>query len=169
MSITDCFKILSLGKHGSKAAFLLRIHVLYEALEQGQQVVWPGARFRVTLEAECRPVLERDALQRAVEQGAMRGLDIVRQRILGDGKAVVLARDHDLPCREVLDRVIRPVVAELHLLSPRAARECQQLVAETDTKDLDALVEKDADRLDRIVTRFRVAGTVGEKYAVGRQ
>src|SRR6185437_9079264 len=38
-------------------------HQVIEALEQRLEVVWPGTRFRMPLEAEHRLVLERESLQ----------------------------------------------------------------------------------------------------------
>ena len=55
-------------------------------------LVRPGARFGVSLEAERRVVGARDALQRAVEQRAVRGAcTFAGKRRLVDREAVVLA------------------------------------------------------------------------------
>ena len=75
-----------------------------KALEQRQQVMWPRTRFRMPLEAKSWLILERDALQRRVKQGAMSGLHMVRQAVLVYGKAVILARYHHLPRCQVLHR-----------------------------------------------------------------
>ena len=72
------------------------VHVENEALEQRQQVMRPGTGFRVPLKAEDRTVDQLNALQREVEQRAMGRLDAFGQGLLVDGKAVILARDHDL-------------------------------------------------------------------------
>src|SRR5215475_10145561 len=54
-------------------------HEVVEALEQGLQVVRAGTRLVVALEAESRLVLEGDALERAIEQRAVRRLHRLRQ------------------------------------------------------------------------------------------
>src|SRR6185312_13928812 len=63
-------------------------HEVIEALEQRPQVVRSGTRLRVPLEAEHRALPERDPLQRAVEQRAVRGLHALRERGLIDREAV---------------------------------------------------------------------------------
>src|SRR6187431_1949285 len=50
-------------------------HEMDEAVEHAAHFLGPGAGFRVALEAEGRLVDPRDALQRAVEQRAVRGLE----------------------------------------------------------------------------------------------
>src|SRR5580698_2414424 len=77
-----------------------------EQLEQRLEVVRSGARLGVPLETECRAVLEGDALQRAVEQRAVRRPDVVRQRRLIDGEAVILAGDEDAAAVQVLHRMV---------------------------------------------------------------
>ena len=58
---------------------LLRIHVADEAFEQWYEVVRARTCLGMPLETESRSVGQRNALQRAVEQRAMCGLDIIRQ------------------------------------------------------------------------------------------
>ena len=77
------------------------IHQRDEAVEQVADVVRPGRRLRVALEAERRPVGAREALQRAVEQRHVRRPQVRRQRRLVDREAVVLAGDLDAAaCRD---------------------------------------------------------------------
>ena len=59
--------------------------------------------------------------------------------------------------------MIGAVMAELHLDGLRAAREPQELVAETDAEHRDVGVEELADRRDGVVAGLRIAGTVGLK------
>jgi hypothetical protein len=129
-------------------------------------VVRPRARLRVPLEAEGRPVAALDALQGAVEQGAVRDLHSPAA-LLVHGEAVVLAGDHDLARAQVLHRVVGAVVAEFHLFGARAAGQGQQLVAQADTEQGNLRVEQFADRIDGVVAGFRIAGAVGEEDAVG--
>ena len=100
----------------------------------------PGAGFRVPLETECRPVGERDALQGPIEQRAVRGLDVVGQSRLIDRETVILARDHDLAGLDILHRMIRSVVAKLHLFGFRPGSKRQELVTETNPEDGNALI-----------------------------
>src|SRR5580704_15780833 len=76
-------------------------HQVVEALEQRLQIVRPRARLGMALEAERRPILEGDALERAVEQRAVRRLDPRRQSRLIDREAVILAGDEHPPRLEV--------------------------------------------------------------------
>ena len=144
-------------------------HQVIEAVEQRLQVVRAGARFGMALEAERRLVLEREALQRAVEQRAMRGAHVRRQRRLIHREAVVLAGDEHLAAVEVLHRMVGAVMAELHLHGLRAAGEAEDLVAEADAEHRHVGLEELARRLDGVVARLRIARAVGEEHAVRRQ
>src|SRR5690242_15836128 len=77
----NCLRSMAIGFHGGR-----------EALKQRLQVVGPGARLGVALERESRPIGALDALQGAVEQRAVRGTHVLRQRVLLHGEAVILAR-----------------------------------------------------------------------------
>src|SRR5690348_7994696 len=77
----------------SPRSVLLPFHRVDEAIEQVADVVRTGARLRMALEAERGTVLQRDALQAAVEQRLMRDAHVRGQRLLVDREAVVLARD----------------------------------------------------------------------------
>ena len=46
----------------------LRLHQFNKVIKQRCRVVWPGARFGVTLEAECRHISAMNSLQSAVKQ-----------------------------------------------------------------------------------------------------
>ncbi len=82
-------------------------------------------RLRVALKTEYGPIRNGNSLQAAIEQGAMRRLHSFRQTGLVNGKAVILASDQDLPRREILNRMVRAVMTELHLDRLRAKRERQ--------------------------------------------
>src|SRR4030095_933513 len=109
-------------------------HRFDEAREERGELAWSRARLGMALETERGAVHMRDALQRGVEQRAVRGTDIRRQRRLVDGEAVVLAGDEHAPGIELENRMVRAVVAELHLDRLRAAREPEQLLAQADAE-----------------------------------
>src|ERR1700752_1716485 len=81
-------------------------HQVVESLEQRLQVVRTGAGFGVPLETERRPVLEGQPLQRPVEQRAVCGLDIGRERRLIDREAMILTGDEDAAGIQILYRMI---------------------------------------------------------------
>ena len=116
--------------------------MLDKAIEQRQQIMRPGTRFRVSLKAESRLICQGDALQRAIEQGAMRRNNVIRQGRLIDGKTMILAGDHHLPAFEVLHRVIRTVMPELHFLGLGTGSQSQQLMPEADAKYRNRLVQE---------------------------
>src|SRR6185436_5941658 len=66
-------------------------HEVHEAVEHRAHFLRTRARLGMPLEAECRFVDARDALQRPVEQRAMRGLERGRQIAFVDREAVILA------------------------------------------------------------------------------
>src|ERR1051326_5513803 len=90
-------------------------HQLREAVEQVADVVRSRTRFRVPLETERRAIGARQSLEGTVEERYMRRPQVAAQGRRVYGEAVVLARDDDLAGVEVLDRVVRAVVPELHL------------------------------------------------------
>ncbi len=87
--------------------------------------MWAGTRLGVPLKTEYGPIHKGNSLQAAIEQGAMCRLHTLRQTGLVNGKAVILARDQDLPRREILNRVVRAVMTKLHLDCFRAKCERQ--------------------------------------------
>src|SRR5258706_15932013 len=109
-------------------------HQFREAVEQVTDVVRPRARLRVPLEAERRTIGARQSLEGAVEEGHVRGPEVCPQRRRIYGKTVVLAGDHHLPGIEVFHRMVRAMVAELHLERLRTRRKAHQLVAEADAE-----------------------------------
>src|SRR3569832_443154 len=67
-----------------------RLDQIDEVIEQSRRVVWPGARLGMALKTEHRLVVVVQALQTAVEQRAVRGAHVGRQRALVDRVVVVL-------------------------------------------------------------------------------
>src|SRR6516162_3506534 len=125
-------------------------HQVIEALEQRAQIVRARARFRMALEAEHRALLKGETLQRAIEERAVSRNDPLRQRALIHRKAVILTRDEHASGLELLHRMIRAVMAELHLHGARAGCESQDLMPETDAEHRQVGLEKALRRLDRI-------------------
>src|SRR6185312_13729441 len=156
---------LGLAKLGLKPAQ----HQVIEALEERLQIVRARTRLRVALEAECRPVLEGEALERAVEERAVRGAHVGRQSRLIDGEAVILTGDEYSPGIQVLHRMVGAVMTELHLHGASAARQSQDLMAETDTEHGDVALEQLAGRTDSVLAGLRIARAIGEEDAVGRE
>ena len=72
-----------------------RGHQFGEAIKERRDIVRAGAGFGMALKTVRRLIGARDALQRAVEQGAMRRRHVGRQRGFVHREAVILAADHD--------------------------------------------------------------------------
>src|SRR5688572_14855702 len=91
-------------------------------------------------------------LEGTVEERDVRRPQVLRKRGGIDGKTMVLAGDHHLSGIEIFHRMVRAVVAELHLERLRARGEAHELVPETDAEHRDLRrVEDLADRLDCVV------------------
>src|SRR5436190_21787252 len=97
----------------------------------------PGARLGMTLETEGGAIGPRQALEGTVEQRHMRRAQVVFDASGIDREAVVLARDDHLTGIEILHRMVRSMVAELHLERLRAGGEAHQLVSEADAEHRD--------------------------------
>src|SRR5215211_3829860 len=102
-------------------------------------------RLGMILHREHRPVLEREAAVRSIEQRDVSLLDILRQRLLVDCEAVVHRGDLDLAGGEILHRMVRAVMALVHLLRLAAERQAQHLVAEADAERRRAALDYLAD------------------------
>src|SRR5256885_4681311 len=108
------------------------LHQLCEAIEEVPDVVRPGARFGMPLEAERRPIGARETLQAAVEERNVGGLEVRRERVRVDREPVVLAGNDDRSALQIFHRVVGAVVPELHLQGLRPGSEPHALVAEAD-------------------------------------
>src|SRR5690606_6714928 len=128
-----------------------------EPVEQVTDVARPRTRFRMALATERRLVPAGKALDRAVEQGAVGDAQAGRQAGGGNGETVVLAGDRHAAVALVTHRVVRSVVAELHLLGARATGEREDLVAEADAEDGNRALDEAGGRLDGVVAGFRIA------------
>src|SRR5437660_4943303 len=143
------------------------LHHLCEAVEEIPDVVRPGARLGMPLKAERRLVDACEALQGAVEERYVGGLEVRRERVRVDREAVILAGDDDRSSLQVLHRVVGAVMPELHLHGLGAGGEPHELVAEADPESRNPGVDDLADGAYRVVAGFRVARTVRQKHTVG--
>src|SRR5689334_19705059 len=105
-------------------------HQLREAIEQVTDVVRPRAGLGMPLKTECGPVGAGKPLEETFEERNMRRPQGRRYGRRVDREAMVLAGNHHLPRIEVLHRMVRAVMAELHLQRLRAGGETHDLVAE---------------------------------------
>src|ERR1700680_913121 len=101
-----------------------------------------GTRFGMSLETERRPVGARDALQRTVEQRAMRGPQVAGQRGLVHCETMVLTRYQDPAGVDLQHRVIGPMVSEFHFHGLGAARQSEQLMTQANTEHGDVGLEE---------------------------
>src|SRR6266545_4538960 len=143
------------------------LHQLCEAIEKIPDVVRPGARFGMSLEAERRPIGVCEALQAAVEERNVGGLEVRRERVRVDCEAVVLAGNDDRSAVQVLHRVVGPVMPEFHLHGLRAGGEPHELVAEADPEGRKPGADDFADRADGVIAGLGIARTVRQKHPVG--
>ena len=122
----------------------------------------------MVLDAEGRAVGQRDAAVRAVEERDM-GLDRIRRQARRiDREAVVHRDDLDLAGGLVLHRVVRAVMALLHLHGLTADGERHHLVSQTDAEGRDLLLKQFLDDRNGIFAGGgRVARAVGEEDAIG--
>src|SRR5438874_1859560 len=143
------------------------LHHPCEAIEEISDVVRPGARFGMPLEAERRTVGASETLQAAVEERNMGGLEVRREGVRVDREAVVLAGDDHRPALQIFHRVVGAVMAELHLDGLRARGEPHELVAEADPEGRNPGVDDLADRAYGIVAGLRIARAGRQKHPVG--
>ena len=109
-------------------------HHLDEAGEEVVAVLRAGRGFRVVLHREHRLVLQLQPAIGAVEQRDVGLLDDLGQAFAVDGEAVIHRGDLDLAGGEVLHRMVRAVMALMHLLRRAAEREAEHLMAEADAE-----------------------------------
>ena len=154
---------LAPSARGVAPGVLAGLELLDEAVEEIVDVVRAGARLRVALEAERRSVHEAETLQAAVEEGHVGHFRVGGKGRRIDREAVVLARDQHASRFNVLHRMVRAVVAELHLHRLRARRQRQQLMAEADAEDRQPGIEQLADGADRVVAGLGIARSVRQE------
>src|SRR5690349_9826996 len=107
---------------------LLRHH-LGEASEEVTGVVWAGRRLGVVLDAERARVGHREPLDCAVVEVQVGDYGLALQARFVYRKAVVVRSDLDLARGEVLHRLVRATVAELHLVRLPSECESENLMA----------------------------------------
>ena len=125
-----------------------------------------GRRFRVALKAKRRLVGAGQTLQRAVKQADVRRPQIGGQRGFIDRKTVVLTGDADAAGVQVFDRMVRAVVAELHLKSLGPAGQRHDLMTQANAEGRDAGFNQFAHRFNRVVASLRIARAVGQENTV---
>jgi len=74
------------------------------------------------------------SLKRAIKQRSVGHRQVFGKRFLRHGKPVILTGHHDRAICQILYRVIGTVVPELHLLGGGAAGQCENLMAQANTK-----------------------------------
>ena len=131
------------------------------------RIVRAGGRFRVVLHTEERQRFVAQAFERLVVQVHMRQLDFVRVDRVGiDGEVMIVRRDLDFAGGIVAHRVVAAVMAKLELVGAAAQSQSAKLVAQANAKHRHA-AQHLPDGAYRVVDRFRVAGAVRQKHAVG--
>src|SRR6266700_6947911 len=115
-----------------------------------------GTGFGMSLKTERRSVRARDALQRTVEQRAMRGPQVGGQRGLVHRETMILTRDQDSAGVDLQYRVIGAVMSEFHFHALGAARQSEQLMTQADTEHGDVGLEKLRNGGDGIVARLGI-------------
>src|SRR5262245_23024758 len=101
---------------------LLLLDEVDEASEEVRRLVRAGRRLGVVLHGEERQALVLEPFDGAVVQVRVREDRRAAERVGVDGEAVVLRRDLDLAGLQVLDGLVRAVVAELELVGATAER-----------------------------------------------
>src|SRR5215210_8960254 len=158
-------RTLDMSSRRGTLGMLLFRDAIYEFLEEVPGVPGAGTRFRMVLHAPGPQLAARDALDGTVVEVAVGQLHTVRECVLGDGEAVVLAGDLDVSRAEVPDGMVRAVVAEGHLVGLASEGEPEQLVAQADAERRH-LPEQGTQGVDRVTKGGRVARAVGEKQTV---
>ena len=79
---------------------------------------------------------------------------------------MILTGNHDLPCSQVLDRMIRTVMPELHLDGLGAGRQAEKLVPQANAERRDTDFEESLDSIDRVAAGLGVTGAIRKKDAV---
>ncbi len=147
----------------------LLVHHVGELAEQIVRIVRPRRSFGMVLHAEKRQGTMAKSLIGPVIQVDMRDFDVARgQRIRIHHETVILRGDFHVPGLQILDRVIRAVMAELQLVGSAAERQSAELVSQADAEDWHA-PHQFANRLDRVSNRLGIARPVREENAVGMQ
>ena len=145
---------------------LRRFHIVNEFVEQIADILRAWAGFGVALETEHGFVGQLDALQGVVEQGFVGNSCVGGQGVGIDGEAVVLAGDNDFAAVQVLNGVVRAVVAEVHFQGFGTDGEADQLVSQANAENRFAAFHQFLYGFDGVVARLGVAWAVGQEYAV---
>src|SRR2546425_10574114 len=145
------------------------LHQLEKLLEQIIRIVRTGRSFGMILNAECRQGAVFETFDRVVVQIDVRDVDVVQvQAFRIDGETVILSRDLHLLPLHIKDGMVSAMMAEFQLECPAAKRQTHDLMSQANSEDW-FLTKESTDIVDGIFERLRIAGTIGEKHAVGLQ
>ena len=135
----------------------------------------PAAASGVVLHREGRIVQQANTFDGSVvgagvtdHRAAERGVEFLTGFAF-EREAVVLSGDRDATGLMLDHRDVDAAVAELHLVGAQAQGAAQDLVAEADTEQRQALSDDLFREVDCAVGGGRVTGTVGEEHSVGLQ
>src|SRR6187402_1696409 len=154
-------------KGASSDALLLPLfHHLAEVLEQIMRVMRSRRRLRMILHTEHRMLVVLQPGTRLVVQIDVRYRNVRTERFRVDRVVMVLRCDLDLACFQVLDRMIRPVMTKLQLVSVATKGQTKELMSKADAEHRRLACEI-TNVLLRIVEWLRIAGAVREEDPVG--
>src|SRR5690625_4054933 len=129
----------------------------------------PGAGLGVPLKAHDRLAFKADALHRAVKQRAICDPCRRGQAALVERKAMVLAADERTTAVDNLDRMIGAPMAGPEFDDPCSAGQAQQLVAQANTENRQALADQLSGKADAVFILLRMPRPVGQQPAeIGR-
>src|ERR1022692_824622 len=133
--------------------------------EQISRVMRAWRSFRMILHREKWHPYAAQSLDGVVVEIYVRQLGAAAHRISIDGESVILRSDFDSAGPQILDWMIRTMMAEVQFVGFTAKREAENLMAEADTENR-FLTEDAADGLVRVRQRGGIAGTIGQKNSV---
>ena len=132
-------------------------------------VVRARAGFWVKLDGKGGRVAVDDSLAGTVVAVQKAQGRAVRQAVRADGVAVVLAGDGDASRLVIFDGLVGAAMAERKLFRLRAARECHQLMPETDAHHRDFRRKETRCFLNDRCVVGGIAGAVGKEHSLRMQ
>jgi hypothetical protein len=90
-----------------------RFHHRYEFIKQSDRIMWTGSGFGMELHAECTLLARAQPFDTLIVQVDMRDGNSRRQTIRPHGKSMVMAGYLNLPCQQILYRLIPASVPKL--------------------------------------------------------
>ncbi len=121
-----------------------------------------GGGFRVALQAEDGFGFVAEALNRAVEQRAVRNFDVAWQAFIAHHETVVLRSNNHFAGFQIFHRMVGAAMSLRHFFGFTAKRDAQQLMAKADAENRQSAIDQFFDDGQRVFPcRRRIAGTVG--------